>query len=215
MQQEPAAISSLYDNTLARDLAQLSDDEFWQFARAQGARAGAAVHHEEYVECALDGSGHRCWLALDALSQAVSPPHRFALLPSMPPWMVGLVAWRGEMLPAIDLAAYLADSPQPVTGSRQAAQGMLVVMHDAGKDRSFSPSLALAVPAIGPTVTIAPEQVEARNLLAADDAALASGWLAATRAAVIRGSYNDAPVLDIPALLAAIVEEIGIAAFDE
>lgn len=212
MQQEPAAISQPFDSTLARDLARLSDAEFWQFAREQASRVGVGIRHEEYVECALDGRGHRCWLALDALSQAVPPPHRFALLPAMPSWMVGLVAWHGDTLPAIDLAAYLADSSQPITSFAQLAQGMLVIMNGTG---SFPPSLALLVPAIGPTITITPEQVQARNLLAADDAALASGWLASTRAAVIRGSYNDAPVLDVPALLADIVESIGIAALNE
>lgn len=206
MQQEPA--SPPFDSIQARDLARLSDEEFWQFACDQAARTDTGVQHEEYVECALDGNGHRCWLALDALSQAVPPPHRFALLPAMPPWMVGLVAWHGETLATIDLAAYLADNQQPITGS---AQGMLVIMNGTG---SFPPSLALLVPAIGPTVTLAPEQVQARNLLA-HDAALASGWLAATRAAVIRGSYNEAPVLDVAALLADIVESIGIVALDE
>ena len=211
MQQEPAAISPPFDSIQASDLARLSNEDFWRLANSQAARVEASVHYEEYVECALDGSGHRCWLALDALSQAVPPPHRFALLPAMPPWMVGLVAWHGETLATIDLAAYLADNQQPISGSAQAAQGMLVIMNGTG---SFPPSLALLVPAIGPTVTLAPEQVQARNLLAADDAALASGWLAASRATVIRGSYNEAPVLDVAALLADIVECIGIAALD-
>jgi chemotaxis signal transduction protein len=212
MQQEPASPS--FDHPLASDLARLSDAAFWQFACEQAARAGESAHHEEYVECALDSSGHRCWLALEALSQAVPPPHSFALLPAMPPWMVGLVAWRGETLAAIDLAAYLADSAQPVSKSAQPVQGMLMIMSGTGQESHFSPSLALVVPAIGAAVAIAPEQVQARNLLAVEDTALASGWLAETRAAIIRGSYDDAPVLDVSALLADIVEQIGIAALD-
>src|SRR5579885_3160680 len=105
MQQEPVAISPSFDYPPARHLAQLSDREFWQLACEQATRAGKSACHEEYIECTLDSNGHRCWLSLEALSQAVPPPHRFALLPAMPPWMVGLIAWRGETLAAIDLAA--------------------------------------------------------------------------------------------------------------
>src|SRR5579884_3730612 len=212
MQQEPDSPS--FEHPLASDLARLSDAEFWQFACEQAARTGESAHHEEYVECMLDGSGHRCWLALKALSQAAPPPHRFALLPAMPPWMVGLVAWRGETLAAIDLAAYLADGAQPASKSAQLAQDMLVIMSDTSRESRFSPSLALVVQAIGATVAIAPEQVQAGNLPVVEDTSLASGWLAATRVAVIRGSYDDVPVLDVSALLTDIVEQIGIAALD-
>ena len=214
MQQEPVAISPSFDYPPARHLAQLSDREFWQLACEQATRAGKSACHEEYIECTLDSNGHRCWLSLEALSQAVPPPHRFALLPAMPPWMVGLVAWRGETLAAIDLASYLADSARSVSHSPQLAQGMLVILSDTGRESHFSPSLALIVPALGAAVAIAPEQVQASNLQEGGDVALASGWLAATRAAVIRGSYNEAPVLDVPALLADIVEQTGIAALD-
>ncbi len=214
MQQEPVAISPSFDYPPARHLAQLSDREFWQLACEQATRAGKSACNEEYIECTLDSNGHRCWLSLEALSQAVPPPHRFALLPAMPPWMVGLVAWRGETLAAIDLASYLADSARSVSHSPQLAQGMLVILSDTSRESHFSPSLALIVPALGAAVAIAPEQVQASNLQEGGDVALASGWLAATRAAVIRGSYNEAPVLDVPALLADIVEQTGIAALD-
>lgn len=214
MQQEPVAISPLFDYPPAHQLAQLSDREFWQLACEQATRAGKGARHEEYIKCTLDSSGHHCWLPLEALSQAVPPPYRLALLPAMPLWMVGLLAWRGETLAAIDLAAYLADSAQPVSYSAQLAQGMLVIMSDTSRKSHLSPSLALIVPAIGAAVAIAPEQVQASNLQEGGDAALVSCWLATTRAAVIRGSYNGAPVLDIPALLADIVEQIGIAALD-
>jgi chemotaxis signal transduction protein len=214
MQQEPVAISPSFDYPPARHLAQLSDREFWQLACEQATRTGKSGCHEEYIECTLDSSGHRCWLPLETLSQAVPPPHRLALLPAMPPWMAGLVAWRGETLAAIDLASYLANSAEPVSYSAQLAQGMLVILSDTGRESHFSPSLALIVPALGAAVAIAPEQVQVSNLQEGGDIALASGWLAATRAAVIRGSYNDAPVLDVPALLADIVEQTGIAALD-
>jgi chemotaxis signal transduction protein len=213
MEQQPAAISTPFDTSLARDLELLSNEEFWKFACEQATRVDAAVHHEEYLECELGASGRRCWLALDALSQLVPPPHRFALLPGMPPWMVGLVAWRGDTLAVVDLTAYLADSKQLVIG--QPLEGMLLITHDAsGENRSF-PSLGLLVPTIGLTVTISPEQVQTFDLPAPPATAVSSDWLAQMRTGVVRGSYGDAPLLDVPALLADIVDRIWIAALDE
>jgi chemotaxis signal transduction protein len=200
MEQEATAISLPFDNV--RELERLSDEEFWQFACEQAGSEGESIHREEYVECVLDDNDHRCWLALDGLSQVLSSPQRFALLPAMPPWMSGLFAWRGETLAVIDFAAYLTGSQQPSGG--QSAKGMLVIMNDAHGTPHFSPSLALFVADIGLTTTIAPEQIQL----------VSSNWLAPERAALIKGSYNNVPVLDVSATLADIVERIGIAAFD-
>lgn len=216
MEQEPAAISLPPESLLTCELERLSDDEFWQYALQQANRAGEGdqqVRHEEYVECTLDDGRHRCWLALDALSQALSPPGRFALLPAMPSWMVGLLAWRGETLAVIDAAAYLTDSQQASAG--QSAQGKLVILHDASEKKRSLSSIALLVADVGLTTTIAPEQMQAGSLPAADAAAVSANWLAPERTMVIRGIYNNAPVLDVSVLLADIVESIGIAALDE
>ncbi len=214
MEQEPAAISLPFDSFLATELERLSDEEFWEFAFGQASKAGHPVHlgHlEEYAECVLDASGHRCWLALDALSQALSPPQHLALLPAMPSWMIGLLAWHGETLAVIDFAAYLADSQQAVIG--QLSKGKLIIVNDISSKNCSFPTLALFVADFGQTTTIASEQIQAGNLT--EITAVSSNWLAPTRLAVIRGSYDNAPVLDVSALLVDIVERIGIAALDE
>lgn len=222
MEQEPAAISLSSESFLTRELERFSDDEFWQYALQQANRAGEGdqhfhhaqhVQHDEYVECKLEDGGHHCWLALDALIQALPPPRRFALLPAMPSWMIGLLAWRGETLAVIDLAAYLTDSQQAVGG--QSAQSKLVILHDAGEKKRSFPPIALLVADIGLTTTIVPEQMQAGIFPGADSAAVSLNWLAPERTMVIRGIYNHAPVLDVSVLLADIVECIGIAALDE
>ncbi|HLI09012.1 MAG TPA: chemotaxis protein CheW [Ktedonobacteraceae bacterium] len=201
MEQESTAISPPFDNL--RELERLSDEEFWRFACEQASSAGEHIHREEYVECVLNERDHRCWLALEALRQVLPSPQRFALLPAMPSWMSGLFAWRGETLAVVDFAAYLTDD-QPAVTTGQLSKGMLVIINDARGTSHFSPSLALFVADIGLTTAIAPEQIQAAS----------SNWLAPERMALIRGSYDNAPVLDVSALLADIVKRIGIAAFD-
>lgn len=212
MEQRPAAISTSFDSVLASQLKQISDDEFWALARQQAVVTENCVAREEYLECKLDGAGGYCLLALAALRQVVLPRHHLALLPAMPGWMIGLVAWRGDTLAVVDLAAYLADSTYPRI--EQPSEGVLLVTNANSEEK---PRLSLLVPAIGLTTPIAPEQV--RTISGPDDAEAAAavkvGWLAPSRVDVVQGSYNGAMILHVPALLADIVQRIGMAALDE
>lgn len=199
MEQYSTAISTSFDSALASHLEQLSDAEFWALAYQQAAITGSAVSHEEYLECKLDGSGGRCLLALEALSQVVLPPHRFALLPAMPDWMIGLVAWRGDTLPVVDLAAYLADSKRPLT--EQPSEGILLVTNAISEENS---SLGLLIPAIGLTTPLPREEISTH------DASV--GCPAPSRIDVVQGSSKGTPILDVHSLLTDIVQRIGMAA---
>jgi chemotaxis signal transduction protein len=205
MEQHSTSISTSFDSALASHLEQISDDEFWTLAYQQAAITGSATSHEEYLECKLDGSGGCCLLALEALGQIVFPPHRIALLPAMPGWMIGLVAWRGDTLAVVDLAAYLADSKYPLI--EQPSEGILLVTNHI---REENPPLGLLIPAIGLTTPLPLEQLRVHD---APDTPV--DWLAPTRIDVVRGSYNGTIVLDMRSLLSAIVQRIGMAALDE
>jgi chemotaxis signal transduction protein len=213
MEQRPAAISTSFDSALASHLEQISDDEFWALAHQQVVVTESGTAREEYLECKLDGASGYCLLALEALSQVVLPRHRFALLPAMPGWMIGLVAWRGDTLAVVDLAAYLADSKYPRI--EQPAEGILLVTNANSEEK---PRLSLLAPAIGPTATISPEQVrviDAAGTDTSDVSGALADWLAPSRMDVARGSYNGTIVLNVHALLADIVQRIGMAALDE
>lgn len=222
-EQHSAAIPAFFDNSLASSLERLSDDEFWALAHRQAARAQHSIRHEEYLECHLAGSSGHCLLPLEALSQVVLPTHRFALLPAMPGWMIGLVAWRGNTLAVVDLTAYLTNSRHPLM--EQPAEGALLVTIPVDEEE---PPLGLLIPEIGMTLTIPPEQVHAlfdtSDTMVADsvDAPVTVGavdsagsWLALLPAGAVKGNFHGALVLDVRLLLTDIVQRIGMSAFDE
>ena len=127
----------------AEALEQLSDEEFWSYAnelallhsadakelkRAPQASlrvptdAGTEAETllEEYLRCQLCSGDYL--IPLTALQEVLLPPqdvreaYPYALLPTIPAWMVGVFAWRGETIAVIDLDAYLFGMPVPQTG---------------------------------------------------------------------------------------------------
>jgi chemotaxis signal transduction protein len=120
-----------------RFLEQLSDEAFWQLA-AQAARPlvepldGASTHAapDEALICVL--AHDRCMLPLVFLREVVPPPYHFSSFPSAPAWMVGVCAWRGEIIAVADLDAYLMNSTTGVPAGRvEARHGiLLVIQHD-------------------------------------------------------------------------------------
>jgi len=167
-------------------LEQLSDAEFWNYAREQADSAPSVSHTEEYLQCALGNV--RCLLPLTSLYEVVLPPHRFTRLPAIPSWMLGIIAWRGETIAGIDLAAYLSGS----TGN--VSEGTLLIAH------STDLVMGLLVPAIGLTIPI--EEMQSED----------EGNFLSVRAEVVRGMYEDAFILDVQVLFADVVQQIRRAA---
>jgi chemotaxis signal transduction protein len=185
----------------SRKLEQLSDDEFWAYARRLAASAPLAAPPEEYLTCVLSsGKGKQCLIPLGTLYEIVLPPHRIAPLPAMPPWMEGVVAWRGEIIAVVDLYAYL--SGQNMDGSRE---GMLVIANCASLPLGLLVSACGAVRSAqgedGPPLSTAPDEVEA-----------GSSWCLGERAAYVKGVRDKLLVLDMDGLLGHMVQEIGRAA---
>ncbi len=98
--------------------------------------------------------------------------------------MHGVAAWRGETIAVIDLDLYLSDT------SISSPDGILLVANHAEL------TVGLLVPGIGPIITVQLEQMLPST----------------TQAGMAKGIYAGASVLDIPALLAGIVQQIERAA---
>ncbi len=176
-----------------QNLEQMSDEEFWNYARQRAHILPETPTHAEYLECKL--SGQTCLIALRNLAEVLPPPHRLARLPGVPAWMAGIAAWRGETIAVVDLDLYLTFSH----GVRpaQTAEGMLLVVHSAGR------AIGLLVPAIGLTTTIEFEQISPLAGSPVLERVLDAG--------IFDGVYMDMPIFTISVLLAALVQQIGMA----
>src|SRR6266581_5665506 len=135
-----------------QNLAQLSDEEFWAYARKLAHQVPAAAQPEECVTCKL--SRGDCLIPLTALYEVVRPPHQLALLPATPEWMPGIVAWRGEAIAVIDLTLYLSGDPVDLSNAI-----LLIVNH-------ANIPIGLLVPSIGQTTPI---QQGPQDTLSTDD----------------------------------------------
>ena len=171
-----------------QNLEQLSDEEFWDYARQLARQVPAAAQPEEYVMCKL--SKGDCLIPLTTLYEVVGSPYRLALLPAIPEWMPGVVAWRGETIAVIDLDAYLSGYP-----AERPHEAMLLVANYAGLP------VGLLVPTIGQTTPLQSGGVYQLP-----------SWYLSSRAAFVKGLQGEAPVLDLPLLLAHAVQQIETAA---
>ncbi len=172
-------------------LDQLSDEQFWEYARTLAKSTSLTPPTQEYLECVL--SNGCCLVTLAALEEVVLAPQRFTLLPASPYWMSGLAAWHGETIAVIDLDAYLS---QHSTSSR-ATEGMVLIAH------SESITLGLLVNAIGRTFPI-------KEVALVNDPPALPSWYMPSRAMFVKGMVADAVILDIPLLLAKTVKDIEI-----
>ncbi|MBO0778621.1 MAG: chemotaxis protein CheW [Ktedonobacteraceae bacterium] len=109
----------------AQFLDALSEEEFWNYA-ADMARYFPVVPDrlDEYLICNL-GKGC-CVLPLVAISEVLPAPPRCAALPSMPPWMQGLVMWRENVIAVVDFVAYFSNE---AANFQRASSMLLVVRH--------------------------------------------------------------------------------------
>ena len=193
MNEYSGLVAASLDSSQAQFLAQMSHEEFRNYARELACIIPGNTQPAEYLKCLLSSSQYL--LSLTALYEVVMPPHRFAFLPAMPAWMLGLVAWRSEVIAAIDLEAFLSQSAASANESLSEGS-LLIAAHD-------SLPVALYVPAIELTKTFQIEQVlppaEAPN---------------STQAPFVKGMYGSAHVLDVAALLSDVVQRIGTATSD-
>jgi chemotaxis signal transduction protein len=188
-------------------LSQLSEEAFWSYARELVGTVPVAdkrsaeqrpAMYVEYLEC-VTGKGDYLF-PLAALHEVVLPPRHYTFLPGRPVWMAGLAAWRGVALAVIDLSLYLTGNAgnmyEPVFPT------YLLIARDGDL------SLGFLVHSTGDIIAAS------EILPVASDDALAAGDVSVygpARNGIIAGRYADAVVLDVPALLADIVQQLAMA----
>ena len=178
------------------DLEKMADEEFWNYARAHAdtvpqISSQESNYQDQHLECEL--SRGNCLIPLKAIAEILPSSQEYTPLPLIPTWMRGLVAWRSEAIPLIDLDMYLCG----VNSSR--LSGMLLIAN------YINITVGLLVPGIGLTTTVQFEQV--------DPPIGPTVFYTPIRAGVIRGVYAEEPVLDVSALLPDLVQQIGMAAY--
>lgn len=194
----------------AQRLGNMSEEEFWAFAREQAggdlvSPSPQNAQTGQYLECVLRQG--TCLLLLAAIEEVLPSPARYTLLPAMPRWMPGLTAWRGEVMAVINLEAYLSGIDLPSTG------GLLLCTHHAEL------ALGLFLPAIGPSIALdgesnsTSEAQEGRPQGSPPRVHPTPAPTMITKTGVIvKGFAGDVPVLDVDGLLADVVRQIGMVA---
>jgi chemotaxis signal transduction protein len=176
------------------DLEQMADEEFWNYARVHAdavprISSQERNYQDQHLECEL--SRGNCLIPLKAIVEVLPSSQQYTHLPLIPTWMRGIVAWRGEAIPLIDLDMYLCG----VHSSN--LNGMLLIAN------YMDITVGLLVPGIGLTTTVQFEQV--------DPPIGPTVFYTPIRAGVIRGVYAEEPVLDVSALLPDVVQQIRAA----
>lgn len=184
------------DEKDAHILEQMTDEEFWRRAREEAAHAATLLSPSEsaplhqYLASELQRGTY--FVPLHAIEAVVPASSSLARLPFAPRWLQGVQAWRGEIIAVVHLDDYLSNLDTPVTG------GLLLIV------RHPECAIGLHVPGVGLTTTIELEQLT--------PAVTPSALYASTRIAVIKGLYDDHPVLDIATLLDDVTLQIEMAA---
>ncbi|HEV2579707.1 MAG TPA: chemotaxis protein CheW [Ktedonobacteraceae bacterium] len=132
-----------FDALPAQRLWDMSDEEFWAYARelaGGGSSTPVRADAGQYLEIML--SRGMCLTQLSSIEEVLPSPSHYTLLPSVPGWMLGLAAWRGEVMAVVDLEMYLVGH----TDSRIGSGGLLLCLHYGEL------ALGLFVPAVGETV---------------------------------------------------------------
>jgi len=180
--------TALTDQSHVLFLEGLSDQDFWRYAtELASATPTAKLEIGKYLECALEQK--RCILPLAVLREVVAPPHQITLLPSIPAWMPGITAWRGETIATVDLDAYLAQRPTRLRSDYV----LLVIQQD-------EITLGLFVAAVKSIPALDLEQYSPPEQAIAEYSHLSAG--------AISGIYTDALVFDIGIILTDMVQHI-------
>lgn len=167
-------------------LEQLSDEEFWNVASSLAHTSPPSSGlPEQCLVC--ECSQGSCILPLAALREVVTSLPSCTSLPAMPPWMRGLVAWRGEVVAGVDLSAYLEDRP----ASPYADGVMVVLQFDAL-------TLALFVASVDTTST----NVHERPLSRIPESSLLA------RAHVVRPLEDEMFLLDVPLFVNDVMQSL-------
>jgi len=182
-------------------LEQLSDQEFWDHAQSLATQENRpSTTSEEYLECHTE-QGHYL-LPLQALCEVVPPPYKFTLLPLHPVWMLGITAWRGHVIPVVDLASYFishaTDEPGTTQHTYPDTNSTLLIL-----DNGNLP-LGIQIASVGSIITlehaqlVSPEQVPP--------------WYPQHLLSTLLSVYNGSVILNPQVLIAEMMQQIKVSA---
>jgi chemotaxis signal transduction protein len=180
-------------------LEQLSDQEFWDYAQSLANQQNAQSNtSEQALECHT-GEGC-CLLPLRALCEVVSPPHKLTRLPLHPPWMLGITAWRGHIIPVADLASYFIAHKTHTLDTAQHAyahsNSLLLILDDADA------LLGIQIAVVGSIITLEEAQLELPEQ--------APSWYPRHLLTMLLGVYNESVILNPPVLIAEMMQHIKV-----
>jgi purine-binding chemotaxis protein CheW len=67
-------------------------------------------------------------LPLDAVREVIDAPAQFSRVPRSKPWVLGVMAHRGRVVPVVDLSSFLVEDSAPLPTPAQPAGGSKVVL---------------------------------------------------------------------------------------
>lgn len=182
--------TTILNSNQANFLEQINDQEFWQHAKKLAQTPFTSpMKTEEYLECGL--MSERAIIPLASLQEVTPAVQRLAQLPTSPFWMAGVTAWRGQAIAVVNLAAYFSQERVQI----QRDQVFLIA-------QSANITLGLAVTIRGTHTSIPEAQIQPFNptTLAKAD----------TLVEMIQGIYAGAFILNIPILLATVVQRLQV-----
>lgn len=210
MNEDAAFLPELFTVAHARSLECLTDDEFWDYAfeiahRSRRSSRSSTAHTEKYLLC--EGGVGRCLLPLVSLHEVIAPPTHYTKLPAAPPWMSGIIAWHGEIVVVVDLAAYLF-------GTTSSTHTMMVIT------QHNTINVALCVTAIETTITLEANSRDGGGRAEGMGPLWSSVGANKERDATtddhkdtiptVQGRYMEALVLDTGTLVTEIIQQIGM-----
>lgn len=205
MSQRPVLPAVLLKSTQAQYLEKLDNQQFWRYAQelAQptSPQSEPATRQEEFLECASGIAEGRVIIPLASLREVLPAVPPLARLPAAPPWMSGLMAWHGETIAVIDLAAYFSQYQPHQQGTSlinnskpNLKPNFLLIAQEADI------ILGLAVMVTGSVPTLTKDQIQP---------------LAATMAEAIQhethtiqGMYAGTTILHMPTVLTTMVQHL-------
>lgn len=114
---------------------------------------GQLPGQEEEVQCVVIPLAQHSLLLPNVCVAEILPWRRIKPLPDAPPWLVGVLGWRGEMLPVVDFDALCSGS----ASADGQARCLIVMNRSSARGAGFYALLASGLPRL---LSVAAEDLE-------------------------------------------------------
>ncbi len=182
----------------AHFLEDLNNQDFWRYAEILATTDELATTIsplvDQYLQCKCQSGS--CIFPLATLQEIIPPPHHLSLFPSAPIWMEGITAWRSEILPVVDLSAYLTGQQAAVSSN-----AMLLIMQVGDNVLGLHVLLEQPLAELDPALFKAVEQWP-------------DEWQMLQKQKKVVGNYQGAFLLDMEMIIPDIIHQISECAID-